>query len=200
MQALEQFRTEGPKGWAFTQSTSSPDRSRVESFDPLQPYHLKWTLIAENNRPPEPSELEKYRQQQMQRNGAGSAPNVKEQMDYDTAELIAEDEAFSTWVFDLKASETDDSSAEHMAVRLRFHKPSQTITQVQLHSTEPFSPVLGVKIQSAQTTIDYSLPDHDRPSLLQNIAVQVRGRAFFFKSLDSDLVVKYSDYRYAGKQ
>ena len=132
MQALEQFRTEGPKGWAFTQSTSSPDRSRVESFDPLQPYHLKWTLIAENNRPPEPSELEKYRQQQMQRNGAGSAPNVKEQMDYDTAELIAEDEAFSTWVFDLKASETDDSSAEHMAVRLRFHKPSQTITQVQL--------------------------------------------------------------------
>jgi hypothetical protein len=198
--ALAEFRTEGPKGWAYTQATSSPERSRVESFDPLQPYHLKWTLVAENDAPPSESEQATYRQQHTRRSGGETAPNVKEQMDYETAELISDDGIESVWNFRLQASASDDSSAEHMAARLVFHQPTSTITQIQLHSLEPFSPVLGVKIETARTTIDYSLPTDELPSLLRQVAVHIRGRAFFFKSLDSDLTVSYSEYRYAGKR
>jgi hypothetical protein len=120
-EALESFRTEGPKGWAFTQTTRSPERSRVETFDPRQDFHLKWTLVTENDVPPTTTELETYRQQQTRRSGGATAPNVKEQMDYSTAELISDDGTTATWLLRLKPGGNDDSSAEHMASRLTFH-------------------------------------------------------------------------------
>jgi len=198
--ALDSFRTEGPKGWAFTQSTSSPDKSRIEKFDPLQDFHVKWTLVSENGVPPTAEETSTYRQQQTRRSGGNTAPNVKEQMDYETAELVSDDGTESEWFFRLKPGADDDSSAEHMAVKLWFHQPTKTIKRIELHSLETFSPVLAVKIELARTVIEYSLPEGDTPSLLQRIQVTIRGRAFYFKSLDSDLTVSYSDYRYAGKR
>lgn len=198
--ALDSFRTEGPKGWAFTQSTKAIDKSRVEKFDPLQDFHLKWTLVSENGIPPSAKETSTYRQQQTRRTGGNTAPNVKEQMDYETAELVSDNGTESEWFFRLKPGGNDDSSAEHMAVKLWFHQPTKTISRIELHSLESFSPVLAVKIELARTVIEYSLPEGDTPSLLQRIDVTIRGRAFYFKSLDSDLTVSYSDYRYAGKR
>ncbi len=197
--ALDAFRTEGPKGWAFTQTVTSPDRSRVESFDPLQPDHLKMTLVSENGRAPTAEERRIYREQQTRRSGGYTAPNIKEQLDLESGEKIADDGTVQTWRFDLVPGGADDSSAAHMRITLRFHPATQTIEQVELASFEPFSPVFGVKVDLARTVIDYSLPTADTPSLLQRITVSVRGRAFFFKSLDSDMSVVYSDHRYAGK-
>jgi hypothetical protein len=198
-EALEQFRTEGPKGWAFTQTSHSPDRSRVESFDPLQASHLQWTLLMENGAPPSDRVVETYRQQQTRRTGGQTAPNVKEQLIMESAALESDDGVRQVWKFELKPGAEDDSSAEHMHSRITFHVPTRTIEQVDLASFEPFSPVFGVQVESARTTISYSLPVGNTPSLLQHIAVSIRGRAFYFKSLDSDMTVSYSDYEYAGK-
>lgn len=198
--ALDAFRTEGPKGWAFTQTTSAEGRTRVESFDPLQPEHLKMTLVSENGAPPNADVLRRYREGLTRRTGGYTAPNVKEQLDYASARLLSRDGERETWHFALLPGADDDSSAEHMNLTLVFHPPSQTIERMELASIEPFSPVLGVKVELARTTIDYSLPQADgTPSLLQRISVSVRGRAFFFKSLDSDMTVVYSDHQYAGK-
>jgi hypothetical protein len=48
--------------------------------------------------------------------------------------------------------------------------------------------------------MDYSLPTADRPSLLLSVTLKVRGRAFWFKSLDQDMTVTYSDHESAGKK
>ena len=198
--ALEAFRTEGPKGWAFTQTTSAEDRTRVEVFDPTQPDHLKMTLVSENGAPPNADVLRRYREGQTRRTGGYNAPNVKEQLDYESAELLSHENDRETWRFKLVPGADDDSSAEHMNLTLVFHTPTKTIERVELGSTEPFSPVFGVNVELARTTIEYSLPQDDgTPSLLQRISVTVRGRAFLFKSLDSDMTVVYSDQRYAGK-
>ncbi|MCF3651915.1 hypothetical protein [Synoicihabitans lomoniglobus] len=198
-EAIETFRTEGPKGWGFTQTTSSAERNRVETFDPLRPSHLRMSLIRENGAAPTEKELQTYREQQTRRTGGQTAPNPTKQMDLATAELVAEDGPRQQWRFRLKPGATDDTSAEHMHVTLTFHTPTATIERVVLANFEPFAPVFTVKVEEARTTIDYSLPTDDRPSLLQQIVVKVRGRAFYFKSLDSDMTVVYSDHYYAGK-
>lgn len=198
-EALQAFRTEGPKGWAFTQTSNSPDRSRVETFDPLRPAHLRWTLVTENGAPPSERVVEAYRQQQTRRTGGRTAPNVKEQLVMASARLVADEDGREQWKFDLKPGADDDTSAEHMRTTITFHPATQTIEKVELASFEAFNPMFGVSIESARTVIEYSLPDADAPSLLQHIAVSVRGRAFYFKSLDSDMTVSYSDYKYMGK-
>ena len=117
----------------------------------------------------------------------------------DSAQLESDDGERQQWRFRLKPGDDEDSSAEHMESTITFHPATGTIERIALASFEPFSPVFGVKIELAQTIIEYSLPTEDTPSLLQNIEVSVRGRAFYFKSLDSDMTVSYSDYNYAGK-
>jgi hypothetical protein len=57
-----------------------------------------------------------------------------------------------------------------------------------------------VKINEAKTTITYSLPESGRPSLLQQIVVHIRGRALWFKSLDEDMTVAYSDHEYSFRK
>ena len=197
--ALAGFRTEGPKGWAFTQTSISQERSRVETFDPLAAAHLRWTLITEDGAPPSERVNDAYRQQQTRRTGGQNAPNVKEQLDLDTAKLQSDDGVRQQWYFRLKPGADDDKSAEHMAATLTFHLPSRTIERIELASFESFSPVFAVTVETARTVIEYSLPAAEAPSLLQNITVSIRGRAFYFKSLDSDMTVSYSDYKYMGK-
>ncbi len=198
-EALTTFRTEGPRGWAFTQTSSTPDLSRVETFDPLQPDHLKMTLIEENGAPPSPETLRVYREQQTRRSGGYNAPKVTEQLDLATAELTGTEDDRETWLFRLKPGDSDDKTARHMNATLTFHPASGTIERIVLANFEPFSPVFGVSVETARTDIRYSLPAGDTPSLLQRIEVSIRGRAFLFKSLDSDMTVVYSDHRYVGK-
>jgi hypothetical protein len=57
-----------------------------------------------------------------------------------------------------------------------------------------------VKIAEARTVMTYTRPEGGRPSLLKEVAVKVRGRAMWAKSLDEDMSVTYSDYVYAGKK
>jgi hypothetical protein len=57
-----------------------------------------------------------------------------------------------------------------------------------------------VDIQEARTVMAYFLPDGDRPTLLKEVTVRVRGRAMWVKSLDQDMTVTYSDYVYAGRK
>ena len=199
IRALEDFRTEGPKGWAFTQTSHSPDRSRIETFTPLAASHLRWSLMEENGAPPSSKTVETYRQQQTRRTSGQTAPNVKDQLILESAELREDDGERQHWHFQLRRGADDDSSAEHMGTMLTFHLPTQTIEKIELASFEKFSPVFGVNVESARTLIAYTIPTEATPSLLREIQVSIRGSAFYFKSLDSDMTVSYSDYEYMGK-
>jgi len=198
--ALRDFRTEGAWGWAFTQTSEADGKSLVEHYDPRKPDMQRWTLVRKDGREPTAAELKDYREKQTRRTGGQTAPNVKNQIDHDSCELVADDGTRATWRFRLRPGEATDRSAAHMAATFTLHRPTATIERVELASFEPFSPMLLVNVAEARTVLQYSLPEGDRPSLLQSVTMRVRGRAMFFKSLDSDLTVAYSDYVYAGRR
>ncbi len=198
-EALARLSTNAPRGWGFTQTSEGEGRSRVERYVPLGPTPARWELLQMDGRAPTDGELESYRKNQVLREGANPAPNVKEQIDRATCEKVGDEGDRSTWRFRLVPG-TKDAWAPHMAATFTLHRPSGTIETVELASFEPFSPMFLTNIAEARTTMRYSLPDGDRPSLLQEIIVKVRGSAWFFRSLDSHLTVRYSDYRYYGRK
>jgi hypothetical protein len=198
--ALDAFQTEGAKNWAFTQTTASASKSMVERYDPAKPEFSRWKLLAKDGRPPTDDELTQYNRMLGQRTRTQTAPNVKEQIRRDTCEALGVENGLARYRFQLKPGADDDKSAEHMAVTFSLHQASGVITEVELASVRPFSPVFAVKIDEARTTLRYTVPDDARPSLLKDIAVRVRGRAMLFKSLDEDMTVTYSDYSPAEKK
>lgn len=198
--ALKDFHTEGPKGWSFTQTTVAGDRSRVERFDPLGKYALQWILVKQDGRTPTADEIQKYNEIKTRRSSNDTPPNVKDQIAPDSCEVLSETPERGVYRFQLKPGDKDDHSAQFMQATFTLHRPTATVEKIELASTGPFSPVMMVKVQEARTVMTYSLPSGDTPAFLKEVTVRIRGRAMWFRSLDQDMTVTYSDYVFAGKK
>lgn len=199
-EAIKTFRTEGPRGWSFTQSTRGDGHSRVERYNARKSEFERWTLLQQDDREPTADETQDYREKLSRRSRGGTAPRLTDQLDLGTLEITEENSERATVKARLKPGEAGDATAKYMVATIVLQKPSRTIETFELASSEPFSPTLGVKITSMRTTISYSLPSEDRPSLLQTSVTHLRGRAFFFKSLDADMTVTFTDYERAMRK
>lgn len=197
--ALKEFRTEGSKSWAFTQTTAGDGKKLVERYDPRGKNFLHWTLLETEGRAPTKDETDKYNQRKTSRSSNEHAPNVKDQIAPGSCEVISETPERGVYQFTLNPADSGDSGAKYWKATFTLHRPTKTIEQVEMHTTEAFRPVMMVKVEEARTVITYTLPEGDRPTLLQNITVKVRASSWFGKR-DQDLTVAYSDYAYAGKK
>lgn len=197
--ALKLFRAEGAPHWAFIQTTDADGKSLVEHFDPAKPEFSRWTLLKKNGAAPSEAELKEYRER-LSRRTSGTAPNVKDQIDSATCEIVSDEVERASYRFRLEPGAKADKSAAHMHAIFTLHKPTGVIERVELSAFEPFSPVLAVKISEAKTTMIYSVPTDGRPSLLQQITVHMRGRAMWIKSLDANMTVTYTEHTFAGKK
>ncbi len=193
--ALQTFRAEGPKGWSYTQTTSAEGRQLVERYDAGQPEYRRWTLVAQDGRPPSAAETQNHREKFTRQSRGGNGPTLSQQIDPATLSVIADKPEQATFAARLKLGEDGDRTAEFLRAVFVWHKPTQTIESFTIESIGPFSPTLGVRIAELRTTMSYSHRSPERPSLLQNVTTHLRGRAFWFKSLDADMTVIYTDYR-----
>ncbi len=193
--AIAQFRVEGPAGWAYTQTTTGPKHSLVERFDPSAQDRPRWTLTLKDNRPPSENDLKEYTKKQSQRTD-NPTPNALQQIDPASAQLLSETPERATYRFQLKPQHENDKNAPRMAASIVFHRPTSTIEELLIFNHTPLNPFPTVNVTEARTTLRYSLPDPDKklPSLLQSITVRIRGSALWFKSLDEDTAVSYSNY------
>lgn len=195
----ESFQTQNPKGWSFTQTTVAEGRTLVERYDAAQPEFSRWTLVAEDGRAPTAEEARAYREKFTRRSRGGTAPAIASQLELPTAELVSEDATQAVYRFKLKSEDEDDKTAHFLRAYVTFHKATHSITCFELASVETFAPVFGVRIRELHTAIHYHLPTADRPALLERVTTRTRGRAFF-KSLDADMLVTYTDYAWAGRK
>ena len=104
-EALKTFRTEGPKGWSFTQTSRGEGHSRVERYDAAQPEFDRWTLLQQDDRPPTPEEPQDYREKLSRRSRGGTAPKLTDQLDLTTLTLSNETDERATLRAHLKPGE-----------------------------------------------------------------------------------------------
>lgn len=198
--ALKTFRTDGPRGWAFTQTTEAEGRSLTERFDPAQRDLTRWTLLQQDGHVATADERRGYIEDLKHRTQGETAPKLTEQFDLGSLETVADTPDQATYRLRLKPSESGDKTAAFLRITLVLHKPTQTIASLELASIAAFAPTFGVNITEMRTVMTYSLPADGRPSLPEKVTTRLRGRAFWLKSLDADMTVTFSDYVRAGRQ
>ena len=191
--AMATFRSDGPKGWSFTQTTEGAGESMVERYDAAKPDFERWVLLQKDGHPPTADELKDYNEMQSRRS-SGTGPSLMNQIDAGHGHLVSDRADYAIYRCPLNPGEDGDHVAEVLQATIAYHKPTKTIDSVELVSTAAFSPSLAVSIAEMKTTLTYSLPDATHPSLITGVKTHVRGRAFWFKSLDADMTVVYSDY------
>ncbi|HRJ45796.1 MAG TPA: hypothetical protein PKY38_00405 [Opitutaceae bacterium] len=198
VEACKDFHAENPRGWSFIQTTTAGPQIMVESYDAGRPEFSRWRLLARDGRPPTESESRTYAETRSRRSRGGTAPDIAGQLDLTTAEPVAVGDVESIYRFRLKRAASGDRTAENLRAIVTFHHPTGTIRRFELTNIQSFSPVLGVRITEMHTSIHYHLPTDNRPALLDRITTRTRGRAYF-KSLDADMVVIFSEYSLARR-
>jgi hypothetical protein len=196
--ALGAFRQDPPPGWSYTQTVASGGRSTVERCDAARPEFARWTLERKDGRAPDEQENRTYRETRSQRSRAGGAPRLTEQLDTATARLVSEDPARAAYECRLKPADAGDRTAEHLVATITVHRETGAIERVVLASRKSFRPAIGVEITSLRTTLDYDPPAAGRPALPRGVETRLRGTAFWFKSLDADMTVTFSNYARAA--
>lgn len=199
-EALAQFRPDPPRGWSYTQTTVAEGKSTVERHDAAQPEFARWTLLEKDGRAPTEEERRTYAEMRSRRSRSGTAPKITEQFDLATVERVSESTDQATFRCRLKPGEGGDRTAPNLRATIVVHKSSRTIESIELGSVGEFSPSLGVTIATMKTLLTYSPPEAPgQPAFPRRVATHVRGQAFWFKSLDADMTITYSDYEKATK-
>ncbi|MBI5768848.1 MAG: hypothetical protein HZA93_13705 [Verrucomicrobia bacterium] len=192
--ALDAFQAEPPPGWSFTQTTVGDGKSTVERCDAARPEFERWSLVQQDGRAPTDDETRRYQENRSRRSRGGTAPKLTSQFDLATLETLSDTAERATYRCPLKRTDPGDKTAEFIRATIVLHKPTRTIESLELGSAAGFKPTFGVTIAEMKTTMTYSLPAAEAPSLPQKVTVRMRGRALLDKSLDADLTVTFCDY------
>jgi hypothetical protein len=195
--ALDHFRAEGPKGWAFTQTTSGDGKELVERYDPRRRGSARWTLLSEKGAVPTEEQQQRYRDT---RPAFDAASNLSAQFDRTRAALVSQDERSATYEFALKPASETDTAAAHMRARVTLDRPTGAIVRVELFNFRPFKPAGSLTIEEARTTLVYAPPVDGGPALPLESAMKVRGKRFWFRSFEQTVTSKFSDHENAAKR
>jgi hypothetical protein len=194
-EALGRFSAEVPPGWTYTQTTVRGDESTTERYDPSRPPAMQWTLLLHNGGPPTADELGKYA-----RFKAGSAPPVtlapfqKADIDPGSVELGREDTERAEFACGFRAESTgSDKMLGHLQLHLIVHKQPAWVEKFTLELRAPYSPVLGVKMNTLAVQMSFSAPGPDRPSLPAVSTSLFSGRIFFVLT-EENLRVTYAEF------
>ena len=191
--ALERFSTGLPDGWAYTLTTTRNGRTITERFEPARPAGAQWTLLETEGRAPTAAETEKYLRARGAAPGGMQANFEKADIEPGSLVLVQEDADHAEFTAAFRETSTGpDKMLGHLSLRLRVAKRDPHIAGYTLELKEPYSPVLGVKMNTLRVEARFSPPTDGRPSLPVEMTSRFTGRIFFIPT-GEDLQLTYRD-------
>ncbi len=187
--------------WAFTRTREDNDGTRVERFDPHA--DPKWQLVSVDGREPSQDELRDYAEEVEQRLAREEGRPGDNDFDglaaADGWQHLEEDDERVTWRFRPAAGATDrEGMAEHLSGEMTILKSVPHVESFRLYSEKPFRARLIAKIERFDTRIEMTRLGR-RAYMPSQVTTELRGSAAFgLKSIERDILLNYSDFRYAG--
>lgn len=192
--ALGGLNADVPRGWAYTATTTRNGETSVERHDPARPPGERWTLVSRNGRAPTPEEAGRYRSYRVTTSTSTlRATFERGDIDPATAELVSEDAARAVYRCRFRR-DVDDALLNRLELTLTFRKQPAAVEKFTLRLTEPFSPVLGMRMQDLKVEMTLSAATAGTPALPRESWSHFRGRVLLFKSIDEEVRVIYSDF------
>lgn len=198
-EALGKFSAELPAHWAYTTTTVRQEVATSERYDPAQPLGAQWTLLSYNGGPPAAKELEKYRKLRAANPAPASTANfTRGDIEPGSLQLLHEDAERAEFAASFREESAGaDKMLRHLQLRLTVNKRLPHVEKFALTLREPYSPILGVKMNELRFEMTFTPPAPGRPSLPAASSSHFTGRIFFIGTAE-DLSVTYSDFAPTG--
>lgn len=194
-EALADFVPEVRAGWAYTVTTTQNQRRTTERFDPAKPPAEQWQLLQIDDRAPTDDEAAQYiKYKASQRPGPARATYTKGDIEPFSLKLVSEDADSAEFVGSFREQSSGaDKMLAHLRLRLHVRKQPAMITRATIELTEPYSPVLTVKMNELVASIEFGPATPDRPSLPIRSTSHFAGRMLLFPVTET-LELTYRDF------
>ena len=152
-------------------------------------------LLAVNGEPPSAEALAEFEAEAKER------PRQGERVVFDLPEEIQgsmrvaeEDASTVSFAFVPDIAGDDAEMAGKMQGRLVVDKPSLRVQRMTVTLDESFSPAPTVKISEFRQEMAFAVDPVTNATVLAEMAMTMRGRAFVFKKVDNEVRVTFSDF------
>ena len=158
-------------------------------------------LLAVNGEPPSAEALAEFEAE------AEELPRRSEAIVFDLPEGVAdsmrvaeEDASTISFAFvpDVGDGEEEDEMAGKLRGRLVVRKPDLRPQRMAITLDEAFSPAPTVKISEFRQEMAFAVEPVTNATVLTEMAMTMRGRAFVFKKVDNEVRVAFSDFDCQG--
>jgi hypothetical protein len=192
-EALARFSPNLPPDWAYTITTLRGGEISVERFDPSLPVEKQWTLLVLNQRPPTPEENSRYTSYRISTSRSTQPTFLRSDIDLPSLRLLREDDTRAEFHGRFREG-LEDPMLKNLELFLTIAKQPAAIEKFSIQLTEPYSPVLTVKMLELRVETSLLPPLPDRPDLPQRVTSRFRGRVLLFKSIEEDVESAYADF------
>lgn len=157
-----------------------------------------WQLIKVNSTRPSAEAIEDYADaaKQRQRRSHPLAFDLAKLAQMDSLQMPAEDAETATFTFLLRTDEERENQEflEKMSGTLIVSKTELRPLTFILETSEPFSPAPTFKIKQFRQEMTFRYDETLSTSVVAEIKTHFLGKAFIFKTIKDDRLVKFSDY------
>lgn len=157
-----------------------------------------WQLMAVNGTTPSAQAIEDYADAsgQRERRSHPLAFDMAKLAQMETLEMTGQDADTVTFTFLLEPDEEQENQQfiDKMRGLLIVSKTELRPLTFILESSEPFSPVVTFKIKEFRQEMTFRYDETLMTSVVMEIKSHFLGKAFIFKTIKDDRVVKLSDY------
>jgi hypothetical protein len=177
--------------WRYHQTTSAEDMLRVESFDARLNEGSQWQLMSENGQEPDAVRLAEYAQDKADTKPKEGQKTLSfsELVKLESLRFVSEDETQLIYKFVPQIDELDNDGLNG---ELRLNKQSKQLDVIKIINSKDLSPAFSVSLTQFELTMNFAaVTGLVMPA---KITTKVKGSVAFFKSIDSEEVVSYSDY------
>lgn len=175
--------------WRFKVTSTGTDQS-MEVFDPLKT--PSWQLVSENGAEPSArrqSEYWKDKKAEMEEEESGPEFDL---IDFSTLKLVRENEQVAVYVFTM--NESEDGISEHLRGQIWLNKSGVFIERAEFANRKPFSPQLGVKIDSLFMSLEFAQIEKD-VFVPTKMVAKVEAKMLGLKSVSENTQQVYSEYQ-----
>ena len=196
--ALDAADKDARKDWAYTMIVVEDGKERIERFDPSRDVEHEWTLVKVESRKPTAGDIEDYRKTKERRRESDDESSLRDMIQEGTLHLLREDDRQAVYAFKVKGKDNKEQKMmDHVGAELHIDKTGPWVERLEMKSAGEFNPMMGVTIEHFAMTITY-IPIENGSVVPGRVETKVQGKAFFIKTIDSDVRITFSDYRYVG--
>jgi hypothetical protein len=204
-EALQSIEWNTRERWAFTETASGSDGEFVGRYDPRLPEAERWRLVSIDGRAPTEKESREYAERKRSENHDDEQEDDREidgMVDPGSLELV--EETADYWL--LRFVPTDDDGEDEMGREVlekmdgtvKIIKDGRYLEYLDIRSTEPIRPKVGVKMKEFLTRITFGPAIEGGPIVMKSMDVAIKLSAFLVVRVDETESVRFSEFEFVA--